>query len=76
MLNISFSDQWWCTEYAAEIHDLLRRREYDRFGFEYKAPQLQWRMHIIQYMLDVAQKMKISRTTLHLGKFFIRPVFL
>lgn len=66
-----FSEQWWCTEYADEIHNVLRHREYDRFGFEYKAPQMQWRMHIIQYMLDVAQKMKLSRTTLHLGEFTI-----
>lgn len=67
--KIHFSEQWWCTEYAEEIHDVLRRREYDRYGFEYKAPQIQWRMHIIQYMLDIAIEMKLARTTLHLGEF-------
>lgn len=50
---------------------MLRQREFDRFGFEHKAPQIRWRMHMIQYMVDVAQKMKLSRTTLHLGKFSI-----
>lgn len=64
----TFSEQWWCTEYAEDIHDVLRKREYDRFGFESKAPQIKWRAHIIQYMLGVAQKMRLARTTLHLGE--------
>lgn len=64
---INFSETWWFTEYVDEIHDVLRRRQNDRFCIELKAPQIQWRMHIIQYMLDIAQKLRFSRTTLHLG---------
>lgn len=63
-----FSEKWWCTEYAEEIHDVLRKREFDRFNVEFKAPQIEWRLHVIQYMLDVAQNLKLSRTTLHLGE--------
>lgn len=68
------SEQWWCTEYteyADEIHAVLRKREYDRIGFDYKAPQIKWRMHLLQYILDVARKNKLSRQTVHLGKVTI-----
>lgn len=68
------SDQWWLTEYteyADEIHAVLRKREYERFGIEYKAPQIKWRMHLLQYILEVGRQQKLTRETIHLGKMTI-----
>lgn len=62
------SEQWWCTEYAEDINDALRKRELDRFTFGFKAPQMEWRAHLTQYMLRVAEKHKLARTTIHLGE--------
>lgn len=65
------SEQWWCTEYteyADEIHAVLRKREYERIGFEYKSPQIRWRMHLLQFILDVARQHNLARETIHLGK--------
>lgn len=67
-ITLISSEKWWCTEYADEIHDVLQKREFDRCSLDFKSPQLKWRPHIIQYMLDTAQKHELAKTTFHLGK--------
>lgn len=61
------SERWWCTEYADEIHDVLRKRECERLVFEYKAPQMKWRTHILQFIVEVGHVRNMSRDTVHLG---------
>ncbi|XP_055323803.1 cyclin-J [Sitodiplosis mosellana] len=75
---LSKSEQWWCTEYteyADEIHAILRKREYDRIGFDGKAPQIKWRMHLLQYIMDVARKHELTRETVHLA-IYIMDIFM
>ncbi|XP_031637457.1 cyclin-J [Contarinia nasturtii] len=66
----SQSETWWCTEYADSIHDILRKREGDRLYFENKAPQIKWRIHLIQLILDIARKHRFSKETVHLAVYF------
>lgn len=70
------SEHWWCTEYADEIHDVLRKRECDRFYFEYKAPQIKWRMHLLSFMLDLAEIQNLGAETFHLGEWWIGNIWL
>lgn len=62
------SSEWWSyEEYIEDIHITLRERELKRLCFEYKAPQIEWRPHFVQIILDLVQSHNLCHSTLHLG---------
>ncbi|XP_046990687.1 cyclin-J isoform X1 [Schistocerca americana] len=67
--------KWWTTDYAKDVVSSLREKERQRIPFNFRSPQIQYRSHLVKWICNIAEGLKLSSTTVHLA-IYILDIFM
>lgn len=64
-------NEWWKSQLALEIHDVLREKETRLPPFTSSSPQLKLRRFLVDWLAVFSEKIKSSHGVLHLAVYYM-----
>lgn len=64
-------NEWWKSQLALEIHDVLREKEARLPPFTSSSPQLKLRRFLVDWLAVISEKMTSSHGVLHLAVYYM-----
>ncbi|CAH3030024.1 unnamed protein product, partial [Porites evermanni] len=64
-------NEWWKSQLAQEIHDVLREKEARLPPFTSSSPQIKLRRFLVDWLAVISEKIKCSHGVLHLAVYYM-----